>query len=335
MKKPVSIYLLFPQKFDAIYNQAAQHEIGRLTHNDGRIHTREMIQENPAAYQEVEMVFSGWGAPVFDEQLLAALPALKAIFYGAGTVKSWTTDALWDRDIMVTSAFEANAIPVAEYTVAAMVLGLKKAWTYSRNLANGIQRDRAKDYAIGVFDGSRVGIISLGAVGRRVCQMLQDYNIEIAAYDPFVADSLFEELGIQRMDSLDQLFRSSDVVSLHAPSLPSTEGLITKEHFQAMMAGATFINTARGAIVDETGMIEVLRERPDIFAVLDVITDEGRYHSSELARMDNVFLTPHIAGSLGRECHRMGLTAVEECRRYLAGETPIAQVTRSSIALMA
>ena len=335
MNQPVSIYLLSPEKIDAIYNAAAQHEIAQLTQNDGRIHTDEIIRRNPEAYREVEVIFSGWGAPVFNAELLSGLPNLKAIFYGAGTVKSWTTDALWDRDILVTSAFEANAVPVAEYTVAAMVMGLKKAWTYSRNLADGIRRDRAKDFAIGVFDGSQVGIISLGAVGRRVCQMLQDYNVEIVAYDPFVADSVFEELRVARVDTLDQLFRSSDVVSLHAPSLPSTAGLITKAHFQAMLEGATFINTARGAIVDEAGMIEVLQARPDLFAVIDVITDEARYHRCDLTKMENVFLTPHIAGSLGRECHRMGLVAVEECRRYLAGKPPIAQVTRSSIALMA
>ena len=154
MNKPVSIYLLFPDKFDAIYNAAAQLEIGRLTRNEGQIHGRKMVLQNPEAYEDVEIVFSGWGAPVFDVELLSHLPKLKAIFYGAGTVKSWTTDALWDRDVLVTSAFEANAIPVAEYTVAAVVLGLKKAWTYSRNLANGTRRDHARDYAIGVFDGS-------------------------------------------------------------------------------------------------------------------------------------------------------------------------------------
>lgn len=335
MKPPVSIFLLNNRKFDAIYNRAAKDEIARITQNDGRVHSREEIRQEPSAYRDVEIIFSGWGMPTLDDELLDLLPNLKAVFYGAGTVKSWMTEAVWDRQILVTSAAESNAIPVAEYTVAATVLALKKAWRYQRNLARGVPRDRQRDDVSGVFDGSQVGVISLGAIGRRVCQMLQDYRLRIVAFDPFQADSVFEELGVGRMESLDELFRTSDVVSLHAPSLPSTQGMITREHFEVMMPDATFINTARGALVDEPGMVEVLQRRSDLFAIIDVLIDDEGYHRSELARMENVFLTPHIAGSLGRECHRMGLAAVEECRRYLTGEPPIAQVTRASIGLMA
>ncbi len=96
--------------------------------------------------------------------------------------------------------------------------------------------------------------------------------------------------------------------------------MIRGAHFEAMKRGATFINTARGKVVAEAELIAVLRRRPDLFALLDVTQQEEPPPHSPLYALDNVLLTPHIAGSLGRECHRMGRLMAEELDRYLAGE---------------
>ena len=96
--------------------------------------------------------------------------------------------------------------------------------------------------------------------------------------------------------------------------------MITGAHIASMKEGATFINTARGAIVREPEMTAVLAERPDLFAILDVTDPEPPVDGSPLYTLPNVVLTPHIAGSMDGECRRMGRTMVEECRRYLAGE---------------
>jgi len=148
--------------------------------------------------------------------------------------------------------------------------------------------------------------------------------------DPFAGAATFEALGVARADRLEMLFSQCEVVSLHAPWLKETENLITGDLLRRLPEDGTFINTSRGAIVDEPAMVEVLRERPDLFAVIDVIRDESAYHSSPLTDLDNVFITPHIAGSQGRECHRMGALAAEECRRYLAGEPQLTPLTRAS-----
>jgi phosphoglycerate dehydrogenase-like enzyme len=256
------------------------------------------------------------------------------LFYGAGSVRGLVTEAFWQRDILLTSAYKANAIPVVEFSVASIVMALKHAWRLARRLRAG-ENCRDLTGMSGVYHGSTVGIISLGAIGCGVCERLKAFDIDVVAYDPFAAEEMFASLGTRRADSLEALFRECDVVSLHAPNLPETRHMINGPLLRSLPKNATFINTSRGAIIDEGALLEVLRERPDLFAVIDVITDESDYTASPFAQLENVFLTPHIAGSGGRECHRMGEYAVEECRRYLSGQEPVTPVTRESIVRMA
>jgi phosphoglycerate dehydrogenase-like enzyme len=122
------------------------------------------------------------------------------------------------------------------------------------------------------------------------------------------------------MVSLEELFSTADVISLHTPWLPETEGMVTGHHFSIMKEGASFINTARGAIVNENEMVKILSNRPDLFAILDVTHPEPPSHDSPLFELPNVLLTPHIAGSMGEECKRMGDIMVNELNHFLHGE---------------
>ena len=137
--------------------------------------------------------------------------------------------------------------------------------------------------------------------------------------DPFMTALQASELGVELV-SLDQLFRRSDVVSVHTPLLEETRGLITEPLLDAMKRGATFINTARGAVVCEPAMIDVASRRPDLQFILDVTDPEPPVPQSPLYTLPNVLLTPHVAGSVGTECRRMGRSMVEELRRYVRGE---------------
>ena len=334
MSKPKSIFILGPGSKNQIYNPDAQKTLGELTENDGAVHSREQILSQPDAYADVEIGFSGWGSPVLDAELLEALPNLKAYFYGAGTVRGFVTDAFWERDILLTSAYKANAVPVAEYTVSMINLSLKRVWHYLNKLP-GKKEDHGKSAIPGMYTGSRIGIISLGAIGQLVCQKLADHDVDVFAYDPYADASVFEACHARQVDALETLFADCDVVSLHAPWLPQTENLITGAHLESMREGATFINTSRGKIVDEPAMIEVLRKRPDLFAVIDVVQDESDYAGNPLADLPNAVLMPHIAGSMGRECHRMGAYVVEECRRYLNGDAPMIPISREAAKLLA
>lgn len=328
MKKPKGIYLLAEHAFDMIYGQDERDAIAALVKIEPRALNRAMVEAEPQLVADAEVIFSGWGAPVLDEALLKLIPKLRAVFYGAGSVKGIIPEGFWEKNILLTSAYVANARPVAEFTFAQTILALKKVWQHAQGIRTTGKWARGSDVT-GAYFGTRVGIISLGAIGRLVVERLRTLDLEILVYDPFVSDEEMRSMGVRKA-SLRELFEKSDVVSLHAPKLPETLGMIREEHFRRMPQGATFINTSRGAIIDEPGMIRVLQDRPDLLAMLDVTDPEPPVEGSPLYTLPNVLLTPHIAGSMGRECRRMGRLAMEECRLYLAEEEPLWPITQEN-----
>ena len=312
-----AIYLLHPDAYAKIYSTPEREAIAALVDIVAPPQTAESVHEHPEVLAEVEAIFSGWGMAPLDEALLAAAPHLKIIFYGAGSIRYFATGAAWNRGIVISSAWAANAVPVAEFTLAQIVFSLKRGWHFALSIKRA-QSWVPKAPVPGAFD-STVGLVSLGMIGRMVAERLRALDVHVIAYDPFVSAEDAAALGV-RLVPLDEVFRQADVVSLHTPNLPETRGMITGEHFAVMKPGATFINTARGAIVREQEMIDVLTARPDLYAALDVTDPEPPIEDSPLYTLPNVVLTPHIAGSMDAECRRMGQTMVDECRRYLAGE---------------
>lgn len=280
---------------------------------------------------ETEIILSGWGMMKLDEEFLAAAPQLKAVLYGAGSVRPFLTDHFWQRDILLTSTYRANGIPVAEYAVAVMVIGMKQALQASQLTRETLTFTAPK--AVRGLYGARIGVIGAGMVGADVLNRLKQYDVTTFCHDPFLTDERAQELGTTRMD-LDEIFRTCDCVTLHAASIASTKGMITGEHFRSMKDGAVFINTARGAIVRETEMIEVL-EDGRIFAFIDVTDPEPPSPDSPLYRLPNVFLTPHVAGACGMEIHRQGEFVLEELKRFLKGEAALYPVTRKMMDWMA
>jgi phosphoglycerate dehydrogenase-like enzyme len=283
----------------------------------------------PDWLKEVEIVFSGWHAPTFDKALLDAMPALKSVFYGAGSVHGIVTEEFWSRDITLTSAACMNAIPVAEYTCAVILLSLKGVWPYVVRQ----HRDRAFPGPPVNIRGayqSTVGLVGFGHIGRLVREKLRPYSIHVAVYDPFLTQRDAEKYAVQR-GSLESLFETSDVISLHAPALPATEGMVGRDMLSRIRPGMTLINTARGELIREDELFAVLRERPDVTAVLDTFRNEPVDSSHPLLGLPNVIATPHIAGSQGDECLRMGRFMIDEFDRWVAGTSLLGKVTRDSV----
>jgi len=330
--RPKALFLLNADAYPKIYGPAERVEIEQLVNLYAPPQTAQSIQANPAVLREAEIIFSGWGMSVMDESFLTAAPNLKIVFYGAGSIKYCTTAAFWQRGLPITSSYASNAVPVVEYTLAQILLCLKKTWQH----ALGIKREGrypGKLPVAGAY-GSTVGIISLGMIGRMMCERLRTFDLNVIAYDPFVSAEDAAALGVT-LCGLDEIFQRADVVSLHTPWLPETVGMITGAHLAAMQPGATFITTARGAVVREQEMIEVLQQRPDLLAVLDVTHPEPPVTGSPFYTLPNVILTPHIAGSMDNECRRMGRIVVEELQRYLKGEPLRWSISRQQAAIMA
>jgi phosphoglycerate dehydrogenase-like enzyme len=333
MNKPKGLFALEPHFFDIVYGGENLRHLQSFVDISGPSFSREQLVEQPELLRDVELLFSSWGAPRLDRTFLDAAPRLRAVFHAAGTVRPFVTDEFWDSQVTLTNAAAANAVPVAEFTLAQIILSLKRIWWHVREIERTLSYpDRNSDVAYGPGAyGSVVGIISLGRIGRLVREKLRILDVKVIAHDPLLTPARARELDVEAV-SLEELFRRSDVVTLHAPWLTETEGLITGEHFASMKRNATFINTARGCIVREKEMIAVLVNRPDLFALLDVVRTEPPPKDSPLYRLPNVVLTPHIAGSQHDECRRLGRFIVEETERFLSGRTLCWQVTRDQIA---
>jgi len=284
--------------------------------------------------QDVEILFSGWGPPRLDKEALAKLPSLKLVLYGAGSLKSIVCDYFWDQNLPICSAWVANAVPVAEFSFAQIILGLKQALRLPLLMREARKRVLPdSDITLGAFH-TNVSLISLGQIGRMVAERLKTLDVNVFAYDPFVSEAEAKDLGI-KLVSLEDAFATSQVVSLHTPWLKETEGMITGDLLRAMPPGGTFINTARGAVVNEPELIHVMQERQDLTAVLDVTHPEPAPPESKLYDLENVFLTPHIAGSMAGECARMGQYMVEEFKRWQKGVPLKYQVSKEAFEKMA
>lgn len=321
------------QLVNQVYPPFIMDEINQLVDIVGEPVSGEEVAADPSLLEDVEIILSSWGGPQLTQAVLDQASNLEVLLYAAGTVKDIVTPASWERGIQISTANVANAVPVAEYATSVILFSLKSGWEMIRQTR---QTRTYPEWPYPTIRGaykSRVGLISLSSVGRKTNEFLQNFDLEVVAYDPFVSPEEAEKLNV-RMVSLEELFKESDVVSLHSPLLEETTGMITGELIDSMKERATFINTARGAIVKEE-MIDVLKKRTDLIAVLDVTNPEPPAKDSQLYELDNVFLTPHIAGSLGNETGRLGEYMLGELRRYLNEEDLQFEVTEEKFKRMA
>lgn len=332
MPRLKGMFILRPDAYAAIYGREERALIEELIDVVAPPQTAEGVLAHPESLREVEVILSGWGAPLMDAAFLEHAPHLRAVFYGAGSIRGFATDALWERGILVTSAQEANALPTAIYTLAIILFALKQGWQMAA-LTRREERFPPRDTIHGIYEAT-VGICSLGLVGRQVRELLRPFGLRVLAYDPLLSTEEAAALDVT-LCSLERLFRESHVVTLHTPLLPETTGLVGASHLASMPIGSTFINTARGGLVRHDELIAVLEQRNDLHAVLDVTEPEPPPPGSALYTLPNVTLTPHIAGSLGAERRRLGQVMVEELRRFVAGEPLRHAITQEQARFMA
>ncbi|WP_320782063.1 hydroxyacid dehydrogenase [Streptomyces sp. CRN 30] len=287
-----------------------------------------------AVLADTEILVTGWGCPPLTAEVLAGAPRLRAVVHTAGSVRAHVTDACWDRGIEVSSAAAANAVPVAEYTVAMILLTGKRVLESARDYrAARTHGDFLRTpRATGNYRRT-VGILSASLIGRRVIELLRPYDLEVLLHDPYVTDEEAAALGVTPV-SLPDLFARGDVVSVHTPLLPATRGLVSRELLAAMRPDAVLVNTARGAVVDQDALTEAAAEGR-VRAVLDVTDPEVLPPDHPLWDCDNVLITPHLAGSQGNEWRRLAELAVDEVRRWAAGDGFAHPVRRERLAYLA
>lgn len=291
------------------------------------------IDEHDTRLADIEVLITGWGSPQLTPAALDAMPSLRTIMHAAGTVKGHVDPEAWNRGIVVTSAADANAYPVAEYTLAYILLGGKGVPGIINDYAENPAIDLERDYPdIGNYR-KRVGILGASRVGRRVIELLAPFDFEISVSDPFLRDDDPILASAKRLE-LDELFAQNDIVSVHAPLLPDTVGLVDRRLLAMLPPGAVLINTARAPIVDQDAVIEAA-EAGRLTAILDVTDPEPLPADHPLRGVRNIIRTPHVAGALGNELRRLGDCVLEEVTQYVAGDRPIRAVGINDLAAMA
>ena len=281
--------------------------------------TRDQVLAGEA--KNTDYIFSTWGMPIFSEdEIRTCLPNLKAVFYAAGTVRYFAEPFL-RCGIPVHSAWAANAIPVAEYAAAQILLGNKGFYRTSALMKEQKLDDShaLRDAMPGNFR-TKIGLIGVGMIGSMVAEKLHAISdLEILAFDPFMSEEKAKRLNVTSV-SLETLFSSCQTISNHLANNPQTQGILNYDLFSLMPQNAVFLNTGRGAQVVEEDLVRYLKENPNATAVLDVTYPEPPLSDSPFYTLPNVVLTPHIAGSNGNEVGRMATYMLEEFRRTRDGE---------------
>jgi phosphoglycerate dehydrogenase-like enzyme len=322
-------------KIFCVYNGETLRELQALTGIEQKIYQKADVLENPADFAEVEVIFSTWGMSVFtEEEIKACFPSLKCVFYGAGSVQKFARPFL-NCGVKVFSAWAANAVPVAEMTLAQIILANKGYFLTNRRYhTEGNKSAKAAFAGCRGNYGETVGIIGAGMIGRLVIGMLKQYQLKVIVFDPFLPDEKAAELGVEKCD-LPTLFEKAFVVSNHLANNEQTKGMLNYPLFSQMRENAVFINTGRGAQVVEDDLARVLQERPDLTALLDVTFPEPPAQGHPFYTLPNCLLTPHIAGSAGDEVARMGEYMMLEYRSWKSGEPCSYEVTEKMLETMA
>jgi phosphoglycerate dehydrogenase-like enzyme len=321
MMRPKLAFAMAADKTKYVFDDAALARLGQCC---------EVLTEVPlesfntrqarSVLHELDILVTGWGCPFVSREVLASAPNLRLIAHAAGTVKYTLDPAVFESGITVTHAADANAVPVAEFTLASIIFSNKRVFDLrERYRADPSRRSTyaVMDEPIGNYRRT-IGLVGASRIGRKVAQHLEAFDFTVLLSDPYVGQN-DPILRSAELVGLETLMARSDVVSIHAPSLPTTRHMIGARQLGLMRDGAVLINTARGALIDEDALIAEL-QTGRIHAVIDVTDPEIPDAGSPFYTLPNVFLTPHVAGAAGTERLRLGQLAVDEVERYVAGQ---------------
>lgn len=302
---------------DAIYGESRLDLIRAECELDMERITSANLEQKLASLSDVEVIFSCWGMLPLTFEQLEKLPNLKAVFYASGSVAGFARPFL-QRGILIAAGVAANAIPVAEFSLAQILLSCKGVWRNSLACRQGPWKQGEMPIGPGAY-GETVALLGIGSISRHLLKLLKPFNLKIIAVSNYLSKVEAKEMGIDRLVDIDTCFREAIVVSNHLADKPANRGIFNKAHFASMREGATFINTGRGAQVDERALIEVLQQRQDLTALLDVQDPEPPTSGSELYTLSNVHMTSHISGSMNDELARMADFVLDDFLAWKSG----------------
>lgn len=333
IKIKIALFSESENGFSKVFTPSVLKKLGAYGELSPRI-DKSNIESHKEFLSDCEIAFATWGMPEFsEEEIKKYIPCLKVVFYSAGTVQYFAKPFL-DYGIRVFSAFSANGVPVAEYTVSQIILALKGYFQGAKRYKAFLPYSRKHTQnCIGAY-GARVGLIGLGTIGSAVAQKLKDSDVSVFAYDSFVKEERAKELGVTLCD-LETIFKECDVISNHLANKKELKNILNGKLFSLMKPHSTFINTGRGDQIDEFALAKKLLLNPSTTAVLDVLKNEKMPFFTPLFWCPNAIISPHIAGSLGNETERMADYMIEQLDNYINGKPTKYEITKDMLETMA
>jgi phosphoglycerate dehydrogenase-like enzyme len=275
------------------------------------------------------------GAPYIDAQMLDAGPRIRLIgeLEGDRFANRIDVPAAIEHGVRVVDTTHGSSLPVAEWALALMLIGLRNAGAYFRTLIGGQEFQRSWDdpgFRIGELTGRRVGLIGLGHIGRRLIELLQPFHCPIVVHDPYVPKEVAAAMHVS-LASLEAVLSESEVVVCTAPLTPRTRGMLGADQLALLQRDCVFVNVSRGAIVDSEALIARARGG-DIRVSLDVFEPEPVPVGSPIRDLPNVFLSPHIAGVTAACRPRFFSFMVDELERFFNGHETLFDITPRTLA---
>ena len=323
MAKPKALYLPTESHTKRVFRPE---DFAQLTEEfDVTVNARDAsmtTEEVAEVIGEYEALITGWGAcPALTAQVMENADKLQIIAHSAGTVKAFLTQEIVDkylkpRGIVTFSGADAIAYNVAECTIGMMIMTargwLNQAWHIRETGGWRSPELCMEDQSL---MGATVGVVSASMVGRRVLRLLEPWDCQILLYDPYVSAQEAEALGAEKVE-LDELFERSQIVTVHAPSIPETDKMIGAQQLELLRDGATLVNTSRGSVIDEQALVQQARR---LKICLDVTDPEPPEPDSPLRQSQNTILLPHVSGTGAYGCHKIGKATLQALRDHFAG----------------
>ena len=295
-----------------------------VRYNDlGRNYTQEELKEE---LKDIDFALTGWGTPSFGDGVLDGNDRFKMIAHVGGSVADYVDNTVYEKGVKVCSGNFYYAESVAEGVAAYIMSALRSIPDHVQNMRNGQWKDPVLlDTSEGLLD-QEIGIISCGAISKCVMQLLQPFRCKFKVASNYAVDPEFLASVNAKQVPLEEVLKTCHIISLHSALNDKTRGSIGREHFEMMQENAIFINTARGAVIREEEMIEVLKERPKMKAVLDVFCQEPPAVDNPLRTLPNVYCIPHMGGPTTDRRKYIGMAMAEEIVHFTKGEPLVHEI---------
>ena len=291
----MKIYITMPnnEESDSFLTPKARERLASLGQVEQNPYGRRMtVEEVVEAAKDADVLITSWGTCKYHKEHVAQMPNLKMIAHAGGTVVPVAAPDLYETDVKVISGNDVFAKSVAEGCLCYTLAALRRLEHYIGVVREGGWRTNVFENR-GLF-GKKLGIVGFGAIARHFLNLVRWFDLEVLIYSSHLTDEEAAKYGA-RTASLEEIFAECDVISIHASNTERTRGMITRELMASMKSDALLVNTARGAVIDEPAMFEMLMEGR-FYAALDVLAEEPPAPDAPIRQCKNALLMPHMGG---------------------------------------